>query len=46
MHGRASSLVGGLEEAVDCKVCGGALTLPFFDFLFGSTSSGLEAREA
>ena len=31
-HGRASSLVEGLEEEVDYGVCGGALTLPFTDF--------------
>ena len=44
--GRASSLVGGLEEEVDCGVCGGALTLPFTDFPSWATSSGLEAGKA
>ena len=42
-YGQASSLVGGLEEEVDCKVCGGALTLPFTDFPSKGTSSEVEA---
>ena len=45
-YGRASSLVGGLEEEVDCGVCGGALTLPFIDFPSWGTSSELEAGKA
>ena len=44
--GRASSLVGGLEEEVDCGVCGGALTLPLTDFTSLATSSGLGAGGA
>ena len=37
---------GGLEEEVDCGVCGGALTLPFIDFPSRGTSSELEAGKA
>ena len=37
---------GGLEEEVDCGVCGGALTLPFIDFPSWGTSSELEAGKA
>ena len=45
-YGRASSLVGVLEEEVDCGVCGGALTLPFTDFPSVGTSSELEVGKA
>ena len=45
-YGRGSSLVGGLEEEVDCGVCGGALTLPFSDFPSWGTSLELEAGKA
>ena len=45
-YGLASSLVGGLEEEVDWRVCGGALTLPFTDFPSWGTSSELEAGKA
>ena len=41
-YGRASSLVGGLEEAVDRGVCGGA----FNDFPSKGKSSESEAQEA
>ena len=34
---------GGVEEEVDCGVCGEALTLPFTDFPSWGTSSELEA---
>ena len=37
--------MGGLEEEVDCGVCGGALRSPFTDFPSGGTSSQLEAWE-
>ena len=45
-YGRASSLVGGLEDKVDCGVCGGAITLPFTDFPSWGTSLELEAGKA